>query len=536
MINPFTRYLLVPCFLLTIVNFTTAQTSPLDSLQAVLKTLPADTNRVNTLIEICKIHSSSNTEKMEQTAREALSLAQEIHFGKGEAFAAVYLARYYHNTGNAPRAVEFLLKALRYFEKAHDIQRVAMCFNNIGVIYLNQEDLKEALDNFQKAYAAWSSLKYKSGVVRALYNIGSVYEKQKKDSPALDYYTRALKLCEEIQDKSFTSQILNSIGMAHLRLHAYDTAMMFQERALQLAREVENVTLQAQCYGAMSEIYAAGNQPEKALVAAEKSVENALKVTSKDDLLDSYRQLYQAHEKLNNYRKAYEFQSLYVALNDSLKNSENLGAIEKLKSRYELDKKEAEIILLTQRHEVEDFRRNVFIAALAGLLFISFLLYSRYRLITKRKLALRKQQLDFYIQSLMEKSETIHSINLELESFKTNSSEEEEVRIARIDRILQSHILTDKDWENFKKAFEEIYPAFFARLRYKYPAITVSELRLSALIKLNLSIKEAATMLGISPESVKTSRYRLKKKFGLSENESVEDFIKKLELPSLEKT
>ncbi len=87
---------------------------------------------------------------------------------------------------------------------------------------------------------------------------------------------------------------------------------------------------------------------------------------------------------------------------------------------------------------------------------------------------------------------------MELEQFKSNGSNED-VQIAKIDKILQSNILTDEDWENFKQAFEDIYPTFFSKLRFKYPTITVSELRLSALIKLNLSIKEIASILGISP-------------------------------------
>ena len=41
-----------------------------------------------------------------------------------------------------------------------------------------------------------------------------------------------------------------------------------------------------------------------------------------------------------------------------------------------------------------------------------------------------------------------------------------------------------------------------------------------------------ASMLGISPESVKKSRYRLKRKLGLTENEVLEDFIEKLEIPN----
>ncbi|MEO7989433.1 MAG: tetratricopeptide repeat protein [Chryseolinea sp.] len=533
MTRSFVIPLLLQCFFVIAYNLTSAQTPKIDSLQAVIKTLPADTNRVNTLINICRAQSSFNTEKMELTAQEALALARKIHFGKGEANANIYLARYYNKVGNAPKAIEFLLKALSYYEKEQDAGRAAICLNNIGVIYLSQDELEEARDHFNKAYAVWGKLNDKSGIVRALNNIASVYEKEKNDSLALDYYTRALKLCEEIQDKPFTSLILNSVGLIHLRMKDYETSMKFQERALQLAIETEDEILQAQSYGAMSEIYAAQSQPEKALTIAKKGLEHALKVTSKTELLDSYNRVYKAYEKLNDYRKAFEFQSLYLALNDSLKNSENIGSIEKLKSRYELDKKESEITLLMQRHQAEALRRNMFIVALTGLLIIGLLLYNRFRLIVKRKFALKRQQLTLYTQSLIEKSETINRINMELEQFKSNCSNED-VQIAKIDKILQSNILTDEDWENFKKAFEDIYPAFFSKLRYKYPTITVSELRLSALIKLKLSIKEIASMLGISPDSVKTSRYRFKKKLGLTENETVEEFIEVLAIPQTE--
>lgn len=529
MIQGFARHLVLLCLLNTVTIFSFAQTSKIDSLLAVIKKLPADTNRVNTLNELCRAYSASDTEKMEQAAREALALAQKIHFGKGEAYADIYLALYYNKVGNAPRAIEFLLKALIFFEKTHDTAHTATCFNNIGIIYLSQDALEEALDYFNKAYAVWIKMNYKSGMVRALNNIASVYEKQKKDSLALGYYTPTLKLCEEIQDSAFTSQVLNSIGMIHLRQKAYGKAMTVQERALRLATAVKHALLQAQCYGAMSEIYANLGQPEKALTAANKALENALKVTSKTDLRDSYLRLYKAHEKLNNYREAYKFQSLYLVLSDSLKNSENVNSIEKLKSRYELDKKESEISLLTYRHRAETNRRDVFIWILGAMLVIGLLLYNRYHLITERKLALRKQRLDLYTRSLVEKSEAISRINREMQQANSSS---EDIHVAKIDRILQSNILTEEDWENFKKAFEDIYPAFFSKLRVKYPAITVSELRMSAIIKLNLSIKETATMLGISPESVKTSRYRLKKKLGLSENETVEEFIEKLELPA----
>jgi hypothetical protein len=136
----------------------------------------------------------------------------------------------------------------------------------------------------------------------------------------------------------------------------------------------------------------------------------------------------------------------------------------------------------------------------------------------------KKQQLQLYSKNLLEKSDLIQKLSEEIESLKQKSSDEEQVK--NFSRVLNSTILTDEDWERFKKTFQEVYPNFFGTLRFKFPEITASELRLSALIKMNLSLKEAASTLGISAESVKKSRYRLKKKIALREDESLEEFIR----------
>ena len=139
----------------------------------------------------------------------------------------------------------------------------------------------------------------------------------------------------------------------------------------------------------------------------------------------------------------------------------------------------------------------------------------------------KKQQLDLYTQNIIEKTEIIHRVNAELELLRNKTIVENE-QIEKFSGVLQSHILTEDDWEQFKKKFQDVYPNFFAGLRYRFPDITAAELRLSALIKLNLSLKEAAGTLGISVESVKKSRYRLRKKFDLREEESIDEFVRRL--------
>ena len=46
------------------------------------------------------------------------------------------------------------------------------------------------------------------------------------------------------------------------------------------------------------------------------------------------------------------------------------------------------------------------------------------------------------------------------------------------------------------------------------------------LLKLNLSSKEAADMQGISLESIKKYRYRLRKRLGLEQEEGLELFVR----------
>src|SRR5699024_8700294 len=87
----------------------------------------------------------------------------------------------------------------------------------------------------------------------------------------------------------------------------------------------------------------------------------------------------------------------------------------------------------------------------------------------------------------------------------------------------------DEDWEDFKHYFEEVHTGFFEALKQQAPTLTTSELRLSALVKLNLTIKEIATILNITPDSVKTARYRLRKKLDMNTEDDLSEFMMNVE-------
>ncbi len=73
--------------------------------------------------------------------------------------------------------------------------------------------------------------------------------------------------------------------------------------------------------------------------------------------------------------------------------------------------------------------------------------------------------------------------------------------------------------------FEEVNQTFFSKLREINPNTSPAEERLAALIKLKMNIKETASVLNISPSSVKMARHRLRQKLNLPQDIDLYDFI-----------
>ena len=81
----------------------------------------------------------------------------------------------------------------------------------------------------------------------------------------------------------------------------------------------------------------------------------------------------------------------------------------------------------------------------------------------------------------------------------------------KIDENIASH----DDWKTFETNFERAHEEFIMKLKTAYPKLTPSDLRLCAYLRMNLSSKEIAPLLGISVRGLENHRYRLRKKMGL---------------------
>ena len=86
----------------------------------------------------------------------------------------------------------------------------------------------------------------------------------------------------------------------------------------------------------------------------------------------------------------------------------------------------------------------------------------------------------------------------------------------------------DDEWNRFKIHFEKVHPDFFNKLKSESNELTENDLRLCAYIKIGMRAKDIAAMLSVSPASVNTNRYRLRRKLGLTKEDSLDDYIRKI--------
>jgi len=507
--------------LLRCIPESNAQQRQIDSVQSVLRTLTNDSAKVDCYLTLCLLERERSNERVLEFAQKALSLSNAIGYKKGLVKAYGIIAYINHRKGNLTEASTNQLKARDLYIALKDTAGLAIASNNIGILYMSSGQLEESLPYFKEAYFLSAVISDQNRVLGFLYNLGCAYRRLNKDSVSLSYLNKALRLSNEINDKTMRSSVLSEIGRIYYNLGNLTEAMKY----LTQAKEAENGLYPPARYEIplnLAQVYCATRQYKLAIESGEGALPLAKKVDDRFAISDCYERLSVAYAGVKNFEKAFHYHVLFKQVQDSLKSARNALALKKLNNRLELEKKEAEMNILKQQLAADVFKRNTFITAFLAVLIAAVLLYRRYRTKTK---ATALQGVQHHDAPSPATPEPIHKID-ELE-FVRNSLPTDSDSTKKLNTTLQHNILTELGWKNFRDAFEEIHPTFFAQLRHHFPTLSMDELRLSALIKLNLSLKDMAIILHMSQEGVKAERYKLRKKYSLKENDGLEEFIEK---------
>lgn len=401
-----------------------------DSIQQLIQKAPNDSIRVNEMLALSKFFFSSDPDKAIQIANEALEISTRIHFEKGKALAYKNLGIAYYNQSKYVETLNNWQSSLAIYESIGDRAGVANILSNIGAIYFNQGDDAKALEYYLKSLKPAEEINDTLRIVTALINIGAVYfNKPATHQRALEYYERALPLCIAIDDKDAIGMVtvnlgeiyfekrnydkaldffnqsvqafagsentpysLNNIGKVYAEMGRYEEAIKYHQEALEVATKIESKNDMALIYLGIAQTYEKKGDVKKSLENYIKARDLATETNATYQLKDIYQGMALAYSELKDFGNAFKYQSLLIALKDTIYNIDTDKKLGTLSFNYEIEKKESQINLLTKDQEIKEqiiqrqrLVRNGFIGGFAVVMVFAGIFFMQRNRISKEK-------------------------------------------------------------------------------------------------------------------------------------------------------
>ncbi len=278
-----------------------------DSLTKALTQLPErDTTRIHVYNKLGRIYMTTDAPRARGYLQQSLTLAQSMHFGKGEAEVYNVLAMIYDHEGNYRDAgthyhtaisiasklddplktaklwdnlggllmregrldsahIAFQ-KSLQLKEPLGDVRAIALTLDQIGNLHLMQSRYKQAVAHYLKALRMKESIPDNDGPVGISYLLlAAAYYEMEQQEEALKYYDKALAIKKNSDDLEALLAIYLNRSFLYTDMKRFDEALADNQAALEILKTNTNVAAMTGCYNSMGGIYKAMGRTEDAL-------------------------------------------------------------------------------------------------------------------------------------------------------------------------------------------------------------------------------------------------------------------------------
>ncbi len=410
-------------FLYACIQQSFAQTKQIDSLKSLIKNQTDDSLKVNTLNILSKAYFSIDTKIAMQYATDAKDLAEEINYRNGLALAykntgivfymqsknveaiqnwnsalSIYkevddkvghanilsnLGAIYFNQGVDAKAIEYYLQSLKLAEEINDSLRLATVLMNIGTVYLNKKaNYDKALNYYLQALPICESLKDKDALGTIYVNLGEIYFEKGEDNKALNYLKKSLVVYEGSENIPYS---YIDIGKVYTKMGDYDNAIKNELIALDIANKLNGQLDIARSLLGLANTY---NQKGETRIAIDyflKGIDIATEIKANAELRDMYKGISAAYSRNGDFDNAFKYQSLLIAVKDTLYNIETDKKLGSLDLDFQIYKKEGQISQQNQAIQRQKMIRNSFIIGFAIVIIFAGIFLKQRNKISKEK-------------------------------------------------------------------------------------------------------------------------------------------------------
>lgn len=434
--------------------------------------------------------------------------------------------------GNYQEALSYFTQSYKKVKASGDEKETATLLNNLGLVHWRLENNTAAMECYTEA----AELAKKNGMKRLLglthTNRALILKEQRDFKAAFAQNNEAIRLFKEIAEPHDLAISYNNHGQIYRYSGAFEPALKYYLLSLEECKKINYTEGMATAYQNLSTVYSKQGNKEKALWAGHKCLKLSYKVKSKVRISEGLRELSRNYDlfhvpdsALYYFKKHYDVEKEVMEANQS-----------KLLSQYQanlgIEVKNLRIKNLQNEKEISNNRLLLIVVSVVAVLLISaFSIYRYLSIIRFRKkqlelqlqnslqlIQVKEDELKTYIIDLTYKNNIINKLQEPGKEAVTNPDYD-------VNELLEQKIFTDDGWDKFKVRFRAIYPDFFSRIKQSGIAVTEAEVRILVLMRLQLNGNDMASILGISPQSVRACKMRLKKKLQPKGYESVEQYL-----------
>lgn len=538
--------------------------SKVDSVEKLLKkpnlTLLDSLRLLNELgFELWTVDPSRSVE----VGRKALTLAHVLSDTSQTAYSYKVIGVAYWALGDYQLALSNMLQSLQLYEELKDKYGIGSMLLNIGLIYSDQRSNKEAKEYFRKAYAAYEKNNRKVSQATALTKLATVLSLEDSLALAKQHLNTAIEVHHENDYRYGLAEAYNRLGIVYRKEQDFNASLDYLYRSRDISYQIDDNEGLAKCFVDIGLTFLEMKKFEEAEDYLTKGIDKAESIGSKKWQMEGFLGMATLFNEKAETSLALKYYRSYQLMKDSILDQQKIMAMANLREEYETRQQVKE--LEDSKFRIRDLQekarsRTIFLISLAILFVLSIVVIALYyrnqnlkskqreeqrekeiqlreireqkhkaeveniRLKQKeleRELELRDRELASYALNFLQKNEFISEVKADLQKVKSISD------LERVKRKLKVSSQLDRDWENFKMQFEKVHGSFSDELKTAYPELSPAELKLATLLRINLSTKECASILGIGVESTKTARYRLRKKMDLGTEENLFDHLSK---------
>jgi hypothetical protein len=143
----------------------------------------------------------------------------------------------------------------------------------------------------------------------------------------------------------------------------------------------------------------------------------------------------------------------------------------------------------------------------------------------REQLELKSRELTTHTLQVIQHNHFLESMRSKLEEMISEDKRDQKKQLQQLVSQINQNINHDRQWKDFTVIFEQLHQSFFDNLKTYCEDLTVNDIRLIALLKMNMSSKDIAAIFGISQDSLRVSRYRLRKKLNIVQGDNLISFI-----------